>query len=127
MRFANAISVALLHAIAAGVDRAQTPAPAPPPSPTNAMNKAELASQGFFGRWNDAFLQQMGTPAHTPPDPKAPPPDRRGFPPPFDSPPFPDGDWRIGGVASNRLLQRAFNESFLEGWRPCQAARITLD
>jgi len=65
---------------------------------TNALNTSDEANEGFFGHLNAAFLQQLGTPAYTPPDPKAPPPDRRGFPAPFDSPPYPTGDWQIGGV-----------------------------
>jgi hypothetical protein len=51
----------------------------------------------FFKRLDEAVLEQMGTPAYTPPDPNAPNP-RRIPPPPFDSPPFPAGDWQIGGT-----------------------------
>jgi hypothetical protein len=50
----------------------------------------------FFQRLDEAFLEQLGTPAYTPPDPNAPNP-RRIPPAPFDSPPFPAGDWQIGG------------------------------
>jgi len=51
----------------------------------------------FFQRLDEAFLEQLGTPAFTPPDPNAPNP-RRIPPAPFDSPPFPSGDWQIGGT-----------------------------
>jgi Putative beta-barrel porin-2, OmpL-like. bbp2 len=51
----------------------------------------------FAQRLGEAFLEQLGTPAYTPPDPNAPNP-RRIPPPPFDSPPFPSGDWQIGGT-----------------------------
>ena len=51
----------------------------------------------FFQRLDEAFLEQLGTPAYTPPDPNAPY-TRRIPPPPFDSPPFPSGDWQINGT-----------------------------
>jgi len=53
--------------------------------------------ESFFQRLDEAFLEQLGTPAFTPPDPNAP--NTRRIPPaPFDSPPFPAGDWQIGGT-----------------------------
>jgi hypothetical protein len=51
----------------------------------------------FAQRLGEAFLEQLGTPAYVPPDPNAPNP-RRIPPAPFDSPPFPSGDWQIGGT-----------------------------
>jgi hypothetical protein len=53
----------------------------------------------FWKRLDEAFLEQLGTPAYTPPAPDATPaPTTRRIPPaPFDSPPFPNGDWQIGG------------------------------
>src|SRR5262249_51627865 len=48
-------------------------------------------------RLDEAFLEQLGTPAYAPPDPNAPNP-RRIPPAPFDSPPFPSGDWQINGT-----------------------------
>src|SRR6478735_9229994 len=51
----------------------------------------------FFQRLDEAFLEQLGTPAYTPPDPNAPN-TRRIPPPPFDSPPFPSADWQINGT-----------------------------
>jgi hypothetical protein len=51
----------------------------------------------FAQRLDQAFLEQLGTPAFVPPDPNAP--NLRRIPPaPFDSPPFPSGDWQIGGT-----------------------------
>jgi hypothetical protein len=65
------------------------------------LTKAERAEkklhEPFFKRLDEAFLEQLGTPAYTPPDPNAPY-TRRIPPPPFDSPPFPAGDWQIGGT-----------------------------
>ncbi|HUE62171.1 MAG TPA: outer membrane beta-barrel protein [Chthoniobacterales bacterium] len=57
----------------------------------------------FFQRLDEAFLEQLGTPAYTPPDPNAPNP-RRIPPAPFDSPPFPNGDWQIGGTAGTAII-----------------------
>src|SRR6202043_3101648 len=51
----------------------------------------------FLKRLDEAFLEQLGTPANTPPEPGATPTPRRIPPAPFDSPPFPAGDWQIGG------------------------------
>jgi len=63
--------------------------------------KAERAEkklhEPFAQRLEEAFLEQLGTPAYTPPDPNAPNP-RRIPPAPFDSPPFPSADWQIGGT-----------------------------
>jgi hypothetical protein len=50
----------------------------------------------FLKRLDEAFLEQLGTAAYTPPEPNAPNP-RRIPPAPFDSPPFPASDWQIGG------------------------------
>ena len=57
----------------------------------------------FFQRLDEAFLEQLGTPAYTPADPNAPNP-RRIPPAPFDSPPFPNGDWQIGGTAGTAII-----------------------
>ena len=62
--------------------------------------KAEIAAkkmrEPFLQRLDEAFLEQLGTPAYVPPPPDAPT-TRRIPPAPFDSPPFPSGDWQIGG------------------------------
>jgi len=44
-----------------------------------------------------AFGEDLSAPAYAPPDPSAPS-SRRIPPSPFDSPPFPSGDWQIGGT-----------------------------
>jgi hypothetical protein len=65
--------------------------------------KAEVIAhkmhEPFWKRLDEAMLEQLGTPAYTPPAPGATPaPRTRRIPPaPFDSPPFPNGDWQIGG------------------------------
>ena len=52
----------------------------------------------FAQRLGEAFLEQLGTAAYTPPEPGATPTPRRIPPAPFDSPPFPSADWQIGGT-----------------------------
>src|SRR4029077_16603063 len=63
---------------------------------TKAARAEKKLHEPFVQRLGEAFLEQLGTPAYTPPDPNAPNP-RRIPPAPFDSPPFPAGDWQIGG------------------------------
>jgi hypothetical protein len=72
---------------------------------TTASAQTESAGSGpapnsIFARLWDAFGKDWNTPAYTPPDTTAPPAPvtRRGLPQPFDSPPFPTGDWQIGGT-----------------------------
>jgi Putative beta-barrel porin-2, OmpL-like. bbp2 len=55
----------------------------------------------FWKRLDEAFLEQLGTPAYIP---GTPPPVRRIPPPPFDSPPFPNADWQIGGTAGTAII-----------------------
>src|SRR5262249_9749549 len=62
-----------------------------------AARGAKKLHEPFFQRLDEAFLEQLGTPAYVPSDPNAPNP-RRIPPPPFDSPPFPSADWQIGGT-----------------------------
>jgi Putative beta-barrel porin-2, OmpL-like. bbp2 len=70
---------------------------------TEEQAKAEVIArkihEPFWKRLDEAMLEQLGTPAYTPPAPGATPaPTTRRIPPaPFDSPPFPNGDWQIGG------------------------------
>jgi Putative beta-barrel porin-2, OmpL-like. bbp2 len=75
----------------------------------NAQSKEEQAKaeviarkmhEPFWKRLDEAMLEQLGTPVYTPPAPDATPgPSTRRIPPaPFDSPPFPAGDWQIGGT-----------------------------
>ena len=60
---------------------------------------ARKMKEPFCKRLDEAFLEQLGTPANTPPEPGATPTPRRIPPAPFDSPPFPASDWQIGGSA----------------------------
>jgi hypothetical protein len=70
-----------------------TAATAPAPQPYG-----KKVNENFLQRLNEAFMEQSAAPAYTPPDPNAPPgPTRRIGPTPFDSPPYPDMDWQIGG------------------------------
>jgi len=57
------------------------------------------AGDDWFGErlWN-AFAEHLTTPAYTPPAPDGSPSARRISSSPFDSPPFPSGDWQIGGT-----------------------------
>jgi hypothetical protein len=58
------------------------------------------AHESFWKRFDDINRADLSTPCYTPPAPGAPatPPTRRGNPAPFDSPPYPTGDWQIGGT-----------------------------
>jgi Putative beta-barrel porin-2, OmpL-like. bbp2 len=60
---------------------------------------ARKMHEPFWKRLDEAMLEQLGTPAYAPPAPDATPaPTTRRIPPaPFDSPPYPNGDWQIGG------------------------------
>ena len=70
---------------------AKTPAPAAPPC-------GKKAGEGFWQRLNEAFGEQSAIPVWSPPKPGDPEPKRRGQPPPFDGPPYPNGEWQIGGL-----------------------------
>ena len=59
---------------------------------------ARAEKKPFVQRLGEAFLEQLGTAAYTPPEPGATPIPRRIPPAPFDSPPFPSADWQIGGT-----------------------------
>ena len=58
---------------------------------------AHKMKEPFWKRLDEAFLEQLGTPAYTPPEPGTTPTPRRIPPAPFDSPPYPSSDWQIGG------------------------------
>jgi hypothetical protein len=99
-----------------------------------AQNKEEQAKaaraekklhEPFAQRLGEAFLEQLGTPAYVPPDPNAPNP-RRIPPAPFDSPPFPAGDWQIGGsliigdpgeLPPYPLMQAIYEGPFGQAWK----------
>jgi hypothetical protein len=61
----------------------------------SAADNADWFGQRVF----DAFANDLQPPAYEAPTPNASPPQRRIPPAPFDSPPFPSGDWQIGGTA----------------------------
>jgi hypothetical protein len=63
-----------------------------------AVASAKAEDKWFGERLVDAFAKDLGTPAYTAPAPDASPPQRRIPPAPFDSPPFPAGDWQIGAT-----------------------------
>ncbi|HEY6070814.1 MAG TPA: hypothetical protein VIU85_05500, partial [Chthoniobacterales bacterium] len=83
--------------------------------------RAQKLREPFLKRLDEAFLEQLGTPAYTPPDPNAPPaPNPRRIPPaPFDSPPFPSGDWQINGTPiigdPGELAPYPFMQAIYEG------------
>ncbi|GLQ45052.1 hypothetical protein GCM10007862_01030 [Dyella lipolytica] len=52
-------------------------------------------SNGFFSRLVAAYREDA-----QPADPNAPSPARRAMDAPFDSPPFPNSEWQMGGVAA---------------------------
>ncbi len=60
-------------------------------------NLSSTLNPGFFSRLNSAFAEQLGAPAYSPPDTNAPV-ERRGYPAPFDNPPYPNAEWQIGGT-----------------------------
>jgi hypothetical protein len=77
----------------------QTNAPPPGPEVTG-----RHAGESFWKRFDEANFEALSTPAYTPPPPVPPgsnaPPqaNRRGHGTPFDAPPFPDGEWQLGGT-----------------------------
>lgn len=54
------------------------------------------SNEGFWKRLVQAWLEQLGTPSN--PVTTNAPPTRRDNPVPFDSPPFFNGEWQIGGT-----------------------------
>jgi hypothetical protein len=74
-----------------------------PPTSASGTVLGSKANESFFGRIDEAYREQLGTAAYTPPTPpptNAPPtaPTRRGHDSPFDSPPWFNGEWQIGGT-----------------------------
>jgi len=69
-------------------------------SVANADNSTPASTNhdGFFTRFDKALRADMSTPCYEPPATNAPAPQRRGLPTPFDSPPYPTGEWQIGGT-----------------------------
>ncbi|SPE60552.1 conserved exported hypothetical protein [Verrucomicrobia bacterium] len=98
----NLASVALADDAAAPTNAPNAAAAAPntnaPPTTAAGTPIGTKANEGFWKRLDDALREQLGTPAFTPAPPGSPPPDRRGNLAPFDSPPYPNGEWQIGGT-----------------------------
>ena len=74
-----------------------------PPMTESGTAIGSKAHAGFWRRLDEAYREQFGQPAYSEPAAPAPgapepAPTRRGLPAPFDSPPFPTGDWQIGGT-----------------------------
>ena len=90
---------------------------------TKAEAAAKKMHEPFWKRFDEAMLEQLGTPANTP---EATPIPRRIPPAPFDSPPFPNGDWQIGGsqiigdpgeLAPYPLMQALYDGPNGEAWK----------
>ena len=88
-------------------------------TPIGAMSKAS-----WWKRLDDVMRADLGTPAYIPPAPvppgtTPPPPTRRDLPAPFDSPPYPNGEWQIGGTEvigdQNLTPDYPFMETLYEG------------
>jgi hypothetical protein len=74
-----------------------------PPTTDSGTVIGAKANKSFWKRFDEAMREQLGTPAYTEPTPPAPgappaPSTRRALPAPFDSPPYPNGEWQIGGT-----------------------------
>jgi hypothetical protein len=92
-----ALGMALGCTSAAFSAAADTNAPPSTNAPA-ALPYGKKANLPFWKRFDQAELEQAGTASNPPPDTNAPPPTpRRIGDPPFDAPPYPDGDWQIGG------------------------------
>jgi hypothetical protein len=101
-----ALLIGALSSSVALADPAPDPKAAKPVDTT--VHYGKKINEPFWQRLNEAFGEQFGTSVCPPPAPPtskdakdskavAPPATRRIGAPPFDSPPYPDGDWQIGG------------------------------
>jgi Putative beta-barrel porin-2, OmpL-like. bbp2 len=94
----NAAGAALATSVLGDID----PLPSAPDSPqaTAAVPAAAPvpAQRGFFTRLGHAYLDDWTGYSNGAPAAPAPAPERRGTPPPLNSPPFPSADWPIGGT-----------------------------
>jgi len=105
--FPASIRLALLFAVASAGARAQsvgpaagpaTPASSLPASAAAAPGPANSAGEDYLARLGAACANDFNQPAYAPPAANAPAGSRRGQSTPFDSPPFPDGEWQLGGT-----------------------------
>jgi hypothetical protein len=67
-------------------------------STVHAQTSTDSTSGGFFARLGRSFDHDWSQPAYSPPDTTIHS-TRRIMPAPFDSPPFPGGEWQIGGTS----------------------------
>jgi hypothetical protein len=88
-------------------------------------------NENFWKRFEDANFEALSTPSNPetpPPAPGAPTPapTRRGLPAPFDSPPYPNGEWQIGGTEiigsqnltpDSPLMQALYDGPHGQAWR----------
>ena len=87
-----------------GAEAADSVAGANAPAATTTTNAPAAQPYGkkekttFLHRLNEAVFEQNSSAVYTPPDTNAPPtPARRIGPAPFDGPPYPTPEWRLGG------------------------------
>lgn len=85
------------NALAAGTNAPAATTNAPPTTGSGTVI-ASKAKESFWKRFDESMREQLGSPAYVAPAPGSAPGPRRGNPPPLDSPPFPDGEWQIGGT-----------------------------
>src|ERR1700728_3030322 len=83
--------ISLASALSAAADTTN----APEPGPEVTGRRAHLH---FWDRFDKANMDALGSPSNPPPDTNAPPSKRRPLPAPFDAPPYPNGEWQIGGT-----------------------------
>jgi hypothetical protein len=96
---------------------------AAPPGPEVTGRRAH---ENFWKRYDEANLEALGAPSNPPPDTNAPPSKRRALPAPFDSPPYPNGEWQIGGTeivgdqnltSDFPLMQALYDGPHGQAWR----------
>ncbi len=112
MKFVYALSFALSVALLN-----QSPAQSTADTPTAASSQpASSSSPRFFTRFGEAYKSDWAPAPVDGPQPTAP--ERRGYPAPLDSPPFPSSDWSVGGTptigapdSQTYPLMQAINEN----------------
>ncbi len=70
----------------------------PERTPNAAAPPQAVPGRGFWTRLGHAYLDDWSPPTPTSDATPAPAPERRGYPAPLNSPPFPSADWPIGGT-----------------------------
>jgi hypothetical protein len=94
-----------------------------PPGPSVTGRRANV---NVFKRFILSTEEALATPSNPPPDTNAPPSKRRGLAAPFDSPPYPNGEWQIGGTETigdenltpdYPLMQAIYDGPHGQAWR----------